>query len=158
MVLDGPNPKLLLVAHQKGFLHSFSLFGFGAALYMGCFPNTTPTKVSILHCIALHCVGGAWSVISQQLTSYSHHNTDRKANTCFWLLAGGAWVSLVGDTWAAFLNESLPLGAEKTGATPNPDGLCATVLKLSAMAMGIGSVMLCAGVNAAGLLGKAKAK
>ena len=121
---NGPNKKLLLVAHQKGFLHSFSLFGFGAALYMGCFPNTTPTK----------------------------------AYASFWLLAGGAWISLLGDTVAAYLNEALPLGAEKTDATPNPDGLNATVLKLSAMAMGIGSIMLCAGVNAAGLLGKAKAE
>ena len=124
MMAEGPNPKLLLVAHQKGFLHAFSLFGFGAAMYMGCFPKTTPSK----------------------------------ANISFWLLAGGAWVSLIGDTAAAFLNEALPLGAEKTGATSNPDGANATILKLSAMAMGVGSVMLCAGVDAAGLLGKAKTK
>jgi hypothetical protein len=121
---NGPNKKLLLVAHQKGFLHSFSIFGFGAALYMGCFPNTTPAK----------------------------------ANASFWLLAGGAWVSLIGDMVAAYLNEALPLGAEMHDANPNPDGANATVLKLSATAMGIGAIILCAGVDAAGLLGKAKAE
>ena len=122
---NGPNKKLLLVAHQKGFLHSFSLLGLGAALYMGCFPKTTPTKAYVSFC----------------------------------LLSGGAWISLVGDTLAAFLNEAVgPLGAELHDATPNPDGANATVLKLSAMAMGIGSIMLCAGADAAGLLGKAKAE
>jgi len=121
---NGPNKKLLLVAHQKGFLHSFSLLGLGAALYMGCFPKMTPSKAYVSFC----------------------------------LLSGGAWVSLIGDTLAAFWNEALPLGAEMHDATPNPDGANATVLKLSAMGMGIGSIMLCAGVDAAGLLGKAKAE
>jgi len=125
MTLPGPNTKLLLVAHQKGFLHSFSLLGLGAALYMGCFPKTTPTKAYVSFC----------------------------------LLSGGAWISLVGDTLAAFLNEAVgPLGAELHDAADASDSANTTVLKLSAMAMGIGSIMLCAGADAAVILGKAKAE
>ena len=124
MVLDGPNPKLLLVAHQKGFLHSFSLLGFGSALYMGCFPKITP----------------------------------KRANLCFWLMAGAAWVSFVFDTNAAFINSALPLAAEKTGATADPDGLKATFVKLSAMAMGVGGSILLSGMDLALLMGKSSDK
>ena len=124
MMLDGPNKQLLLVAHQKGFLHSFSLLGFGSALYMGCFPKITP----------------------------------KRANLCFWLMAGGAWVSFVFDNNAAFINSALPLAADKTGATADPDGLNATLVKLSAMAMGVGSMLLCAGMDLALLMGKSSDK
>jgi hypothetical protein len=119
MMAPGPNTKLLLVAHQKGFLHAYALLGFGSALSMGCFPKITPGR----------------------------------ANLCFWLLAGGAWVSFVFDTNAAFINSSLPLAAEKTGAVSDPDSLNATMLKLSATAMAIGSSLLCAGMDLSLLIG-----
>ena len=119
MMLEGPNPKLLLVAHQKGFLHAFSLLGFGSALYMGCFPNVSPSR----------------------------------AHSCFLLMAGGAWVSFIFDTNAAFINAALPLGAEKTGAVADADGFNSTMLKLSAMAMAFGSTLLCAGIDFSLLMG-----
>ena len=43
---------------KKGFLHAFSLLGFGSALYMGCFPNVTPSRA---HSCFLLMAGGAWA-------------------------------------------------------------------------------------------------
>ena len=73
-------------------------------------------------------------------------------------MAGGAWVSFVFDHNAAFINTSLPLAAEKAGATADSEGLNATLLKLSATAMAVGSTLLCAGMDLALLMGKSSDK
>jgi hypothetical protein len=123
MLLKGPNTKLLLIAHSKGILHALSLFGFGAAASMGCFPNLSSSK----------------------------------AHVSFLLLAGGAWLSFWGDHAAAWINATLPLAAEKAGAAVDNDGFNSTVIKLSAVAMAVGSVIMCTGIDKNTIMGgKAK--
>ena len=81
----------------------------------------------------------------------------KSANRAFILLAGGSWVSLVADTYAAYANSTLPLGAASTGAAVDPDSFHATMIKLSAMAMAVGAVMMCMGCDKTLLTGgKAK--
>ena len=113
MMVDGPNPKLLLVAHTKGFLHSFTMFGFGMASYAGCFPNLSPAT----------------------------------ARVAFWLIVTGSWLSLVGDTHAAWLNKTLPLAAEKTGAEEDEDCPNSQLLVLATLAMSVGTIFMISGVD-----------
>ena len=79
------------------------------------------------------------------------------AHRSFVLLAGGSWFSLVFDNYAAYANSALPMGAAAAGATVDPDSFHATMMKLSAMAMSVGAVMMCAGMDKTLLTGgKAK--
>ena len=61
------------------------------------------------------------------------------------------------DNYAAYANSALPMGATAAGAAVEPDSFHATMMKLSAMAMSVGAVMMCAGMDKTLLTGgKAK--
>ena len=75
------------------------------------------------------------------------------ANIAFYTIVVGSWISFYADVNASFIGIHLPLAAKNAGATVDEDHINSVLIKVSALFVSIGMLVLCTRLSSSTLVG-----